>query len=402
MTPVVNTIARIVPVQPVSGSAQRWAPSPETFLGLDALSVGQPVQGRVLSNSQTEATVLIGAQPVRMELPVKVSVGDTLQLVFSGRNPHPVFLLAAIDRPPHVATHFSGAALLLVELMALSPRDKQAPASVHSQNPILDEAPLYPAILAIGLRSALSKSGLFYESHLGNWMNGSYPLAGLLQEPQGRLSFSALAQREGSPDLTDMAASQPRIMNVTTAMSVPSPLPSTPAGHRDPSGRGGRSVADATFTLNDSINPTGGNVLASPVDSPADSESVIAPGMHNLIAQQLQLLENHSLIWRGEAWPGQVMEWEVAREYVEDTSRDGETTSPSAVWATEIKLDLPRLGMITLNIRLDAQCNFDVHLAADDGTASSIMELERPEIMQKLLAAGCNIQSLLVKKDGLS
>jgi hypothetical protein len=396
MTPVLNTVARIVPVQPVSGSAQRWAPSPDKFLGLDALSVGQPIQGRVLSNSQTEATVLIGAQPVRMELPVKVSVGDTLQLVFSGRNPHPVFLLAAIDRPPHVATHFSGAALLLGELMALT-HDKQVPASVHSQNPLLDEAPLYPALLAIGLRSALSKSGLFYESHLGDWINGNYPLAGLLQEPQGRLSFSALAQREGSPDLTDMAAAQPRIMNVTTAMSVPSPLPS-------PSGRGGRSVADATFTLNDRINPTGGNVWASPVDSPADSESVIAPEMHNLIAQQLQLLENHSLIWRGEAWPGQAMEWEVAREYVEDTSRDGETTSPSTVWATEIKLDLPSLGMVTLNIRLDAQCNFDVHLAADDGTSSSVMELARPEIMQKLLAAGCNIQSLLVEKekDGLS
>ena len=134
MTPVLNTVARIVPVQPVSGSAQRWAPSPDKFLGLDALSVGQPIQGRVLSNSQTEATVLIGAQPVRMELPVKVSVGDTLQLVFSGRNPHPVFLLAAIDRPPHVATHFSGAALLLGELMALT-HDKQVPASVHSQNP---------------------------------------------------------------------------------------------------------------------------------------------------------------------------------------------------------------------------------------------------------------------------
>ena len=60
--------------------------------------------------------------------------------------------------------------------------------------------------------------------------------------------------------------------------------------------------------------------------------------------------------------------------------------------------------MVTLNIRLDAQCNFDVHLAADDGTSSSVMELARPEIMQKLLAAGCNIQSLLVEKekDGLS
>jgi hypothetical protein len=340
MTPVLNAVARIVPVQPVSGSTQRWAPSPETFLGLDALSVGQPVLARVLSNSQSEATVLIGAQPVRMELPVKVAAGDTLQLVFSGRNPHPVFLLAAVDRPPHVATHFSGAALLLGELMTLS-RDKQAPAAVHGQNPLLDEAPLYPAILSIGLKSALSKSGLFYESHLGDWMNGSYPLAGLLQEPQGRLSFSA---------------------------------------------------------PNDGIDPAGGKLLASP----ADSESVVAPGMHNLIAQQLQLLENHSLIWRGEAWPGQVMEWEVAREYVEDPSHDGGTTSPSTLWATEIRLDLPQLGMVTLNIRLDAQHNFDVRLAADDGAASSMMELARPEIMQKLLAAGCNIQSLWVKKDGLS
>lgn len=340
MTPVLDAITRIVPVQPVSESAQRWVSSPAAFLDLDTLTVGQSIQARVLNHSQNEATVLIGTQPVRMELPVKVAVGDTLQLVFNGRNPRPVFLLAGIDHPPHVATHLSNTALLLGELTAQS-HDRRAPASVNSPNPLLDGAPRYPAMLAIGLRSALNASGLFYESHLSDWVRGTYPLASLMQEPQAQLSSATPSPREFLQD------PNPKRMSVD-------------------------------------IRPAS--------DQPG------ATDLRPLIAQQLQLLENDRLVWRGEVWPGQAMQWEIAREHEEASPYASEADSPAAYWSTHITLELPRLGEITLNLRLDTRNNFAVRLSAQDEGASALMESARRDVMQNMQAAGCAIQSIAIEK----
>ncbi|MEQ1591660.1 MAG: flagellar hook-length control protein FliK [Thiobacillaceae bacterium] len=362
MTPVIDAISRIVPVQPVSESAQRWASSPAAFLDLDTLTAGQSVQARVLNHSQSETTVLIGTQPVRMELPVKVAVGDTLQLVFSGRNPRPVFLLAAIDHPPHVATHLSNTALLLGELTAQS-RDSRAPASVNSPNPLLDEAPRSSVMLAVGLRSALITSGLFYESHLSDWVRGTYPLASLMQEPQAK------------PQETQAKPHEPQAKLHEPQAQLSSTDPPLRESLQDPNPE--RMSVD--------IRPTG--------------EQPGATDLRPLIAQQLQLLENDRLIWRGEVWPGQAMQWEVAREHEGANPHASEPDSPAANWSTRITLELPRLGKITLNLRLDTRNNFDVRLSAQDEGTSALMESARREVMQDMQAAGCTIQSVSVEKN---
>jgi hypothetical protein len=46
------------------------------------------------------------------------------------------------------------------------------------------------------LKDLVSRSGVFYESHLERWANGSYPLEELLQEPQGKLSRPAQTQTD--------------------------------------------------------------------------------------------------------------------------------------------------------------------------------------------------------------
>lgn len=362
MMPVIDAITRITPVQPVSESAQRWVPSSAAFLELDTLTVGQSVQARVLNHSQNEATVLIGTQPVRMELPVKVAVGDTLQLVFSGRNPRPVFLLAAIDHPPHVATHLSNTALLLGELTAQS-HDRRAPASVNSPNPLLDGAPRYPAMLAIGLRSALNTSGLFYESHLSDWVRGAYPLASLMQEPQAKLQGT----QAQLPEI------QAKLHETQAQMSSTAPLPHESLQDPNPE------------RMNVDIRPT--------------SEQSGATDLRPLITQQLQLLENDRLIWSGEVWPGQAMQWEIAREHEETNPHASEPDTPAANWSTRITLELPHLGKITLDLRLDTRNNFDVRLSAQDEGASALMARARPDIMQNMQAAGCAIQSVLIEKN---
>ena len=345
MSPAVNAIRYIAPVQPVSEPASRWPSFHAAFSGLDTLVPGQSVQGRVLSLTGGEATVMIGTQPVLMELPVKAAVGDTLQLVFSGNNPRPVFLLAATDHPRQTATHFSEAAALLGELTALI-QDRQAPASIPGQTTLLDEAPLSPATLAMGLKTGLEKSGLFYESHLGSWLQGNYSLVGLMQEPQARLSAALLPHE---------------------ALADP-----------DHDAHSGRLLIE--------------NRLASEMPGAAEART--------LITQQLQLLENNRLVWRGDVWPGQAMQWEVARERDEENPHHTEVDVAAANWTTRIALDLPRLGKITLNLRLDAHNHFDVRLAAQDKDAAVLMERSRHEVMQNIQTAGGVIQHFSVEKNG--
>lgn len=395
MPDTVEAIYRILSTRALSGGEQRLPSPPGRPSRLDQLSVGQHVQGKVLGIANGRATVLIGNQPVHMDLPVKAAVGDTFQLVFAGQHPRPTFVLTepgqaasaanpaddiahvpgrvlstnangeavvligdrtvrmelpasvaagdtfrlvfASQPPPpslikndqaaNVSTHFSDAAQVLGAAMKMV-LDRKAPASVSSQTPSLDAWPRNPAALAIGLRLALARTGLFYESHLFEWSNGDYPLSSLLQEPQGRFSDPATVQKNAPP---------------------------------------GMEMADPA----------------------ADADLL------HVIAQQLQLLENHSLVWRGEAWPGQAMEWEVTRHREED-GQPQDSSAPSAMWSTRITIEMPRLGKVIVDIHLDTQGRLDVRLAAGGDTVASLMEPGRADMVRRLVEAGCQVNNLTV------
>ncbi|MCA3861626.1 MAG: flagellar hook-length control protein FliK, partial [Burkholderia sp.] len=67
-------------------------------------------------------------------------------------------------------------------------------------------APLPVAALRAALAQAVSESGLFYESHLAQWLAGQRPLAALMREPQARLA-TVLAPADpdaASHDSTDV------------------------------------------------------------------------------------------------------------------------------------------------------------------------------------------------------
>ena len=53
---------------------------------------------------------------------------------------------------------------------------------------VVEGAPPLPAVCAALLKDAVSKSGLFYESHQAQWVAGEKSLVDILREPQGRLS----------------------------------------------------------------------------------------------------------------------------------------------------------------------------------------------------------------------
>lgn len=383
----VEAIYRILSARAMSAGEQRLPMPPEKFARLDQLAVGQQVQGRVLEIVNGKATVLIGNQQVRMELPVKAAVGDTFQLVFAGQHPRPTFVLAetgrdaknargsetahvpgrvlsmeangeavvligdrimrmplpactragdafrlvfanpaaAADVPANVSTHISDAGQLLGAAAKIA-LDPNSPAQASSPVPLLSERPGSSAALALALRLALARTGLFYESHLFEWSNGNYPLASLLHEPQGSRSEPALLREHLQPG----AAAPP------------------PSGEAE---------------------------------------------LLQLIAQQLQLLENQSLVWRGEVWPRQTMRWEIARQPAEH----GSEAAPQ--WKTRISLDMPRLGRLVADMFLDGQGRLEVRLSGTEN-ALPLIEPRRAEAVSRLAAAGCRVSNFTVVQHG--
>lgn len=205
-----------------------------------------------------------------------------------------------------------------------------------------------PSARALGqaLRAALQTSGLFYESHLTDMVFGRSNPAQLQQEPQARLTRGAAADADGARPRAD-----------TTA----------------PTGRaGGESTATGSTST----------------PAPGAPISGIHQDLTLLVRQQLDVLANQALTWQGEAWPGAPMEWEVERD-----PYGGDPDSAGSTWATRLKLDLPRLGLVDARLNLAGdQLVLQVvapHSAAEINESSDLLR-------SRLLAAGLTLSHLVV------
>lgn len=208
-----------------------------------------------------------------------------------------------------------------------------------------------PSARALGqaLRQALQTSGLFYESHLTDMVFGRTNPSTLRNEPQANLTKDTAAQNAA-----------------TSRARAEAPAASRAGGGADaPSGTGSSST------------PAPGTPVAG-----------IHQDLTVMVRQQLDVLANQSLTWQGEAWPGTPMEWEVERD-----PYGGDPDSATPTWATRLKLDLPRLGLV------DARLN----LAGDQIVLQLVAPLAAGEIndasdqlRSRLLAAGLTLSNLAV------
>ncbi|SAI71208.1 Flagellar hook-length control protein FliK [Bordetella ansorpii] len=236
-------------------------------------------------------------------------------------------------------------------------RPAQAPAAGETAPvaPRADTPP--PAALAQALRSVLQNSGLFYESHLTQMAYGQRTPGQLAAEPQAGMRMP--------PGQADAAASAAR--QAMTDALAPRDTAQQPS-----------STSSATVSLSGGGQPS----------SPAQALASIHPDATLLVRQQLDVLANQSVAWQGQPWPDTEMEWEVERDRTA-----GGTEIEDGHWATRIKLDLPRLGLVEARINL-VDNQLMMHLAAPRSAA----ELSRhgDGLRQRMTAAGLTLTQLNV------
>lgn len=244
--------------------------------------VGDEIQARIESALPGGVfKVLIENQPYRLHLPCDARAGDTVQLMVTALKPLLKFALTEQPGAPVQAARLSDAARFITALLAESGK-LPVSALTASGAPLLHGPPANSLALAAALRGALAESGMFYESHQAQWVNGERPLETLLNEPQARLPLlparaSAMMQA-GVEDINGVPGS-----------------PELPV-HRD----------------------------ALPI-----------------VRQQLETLESRHMVWQGLIWPDQPVEWQIG-----EPPPHAATHPDEPQWQTQLKLTLPGLREI--------------------------------------------------------
>ncbi|WP_028990786.1 flagellar hook-length control protein FliK [Thermithiobacillus tepidarius DSM 3134] len=318
-------------------------PPPEETL---PYAPGQRLPAQVLAPVAPDRfLVAVGARRYEMPLPGGLRAGDKLELVYLGSGQGgPRFLLAKPAASGHEAVALSGDGKFISALrQATQPPAADAPsmepASVRSV-PLLSAGELPPAVrLAQVLTQAIEQSGLFYESHVAGWAAGERPLASLLQEPQGRSSpllqapadHSSESRRPGEQGRADSAAG------------------AHPAA-RDRAGTG--AVASQ---LEHDVR----RAYQEPPPADAAEPASLQIRHADLVQQQLHSLESRQVNWAGQIWPGQHLEWQI-----EERPAAAPGGVEGRVWFTTLKLELPGLGRISVQIQLlDRQVQLRIQAA---------------------------------------
>ncbi|WP_374244310.1 flagellar hook-length control protein FliK [Zoogloea sp.] len=290
----------------------------------------------------------VDGREVTLALPQSVKAGDTLELVVSHVTPRAVF--ATLAQPtagtaPDARPALSQAGKLISFLLTGQPA--AATASLAGGEPLLPAPPASgagAAQLAARLGSAVGQSGLFYESHQARWIAGQLDTASLRQEPQGRLK---------------------------------------PAGPAD---------APATAPPPETAEPAASAPAARP--TAADTPSPIPERLVPLVHQQLDAIATQHMVWQGQVWPGQMMEWEI-----EDPEQDraGADDAAEPYWNTTLRLSLPSLGGVEARLHL-TPAGVAVRLIADSDTTRDALDAGQTRLADALAAANVPLTGLVAER----
>ncbi len=113
-----------------------------------------------------------------------------------------------------------------------------------------------------------------------------------------------------------------------------------------------------------------------------------------IVKEQLATLQTGQLLFHGELFPGQPMEWRIKDR--EGRGRGSDEQEQATPWETSLALTLPKLGRVEVALSLNG-AHLGLVIGADQERAASLLEQGRGELQEQLLAAGFEPGSILVK-----
>ena len=364
------------------------APEQELADRLAGLTAGDKVMAQIqaaLPNGTYRA--LINQRVITLALPFSAKSGDSLELLVTESEGK--MALAVVThreggegKAPRdaVSATLSRTAQFIGQLFSRSenPGEGTKALPLNSNEPIANAPPRTAQDILPLLKQAITQSGMFYEAHQAEWVEGRFAKAALLQEPQGQLS---------APKAFVSAAPEP----------LPQDHPPARIGQDSPPLERdvrGRAPVDAAA-------PPRAEIAESAKASSATTQAIlpqgqpIAPQTHTIVQQQLEALSTQNFAWQGQIWPGQEMRWEI--EENGGHQREAGEDVPAG-WSTRLHLVLPRLGGIHAQLQLRGD-QVVILLSAENAGAATRMQEESENLRQQMHEAGLLLTSIGIARE---
>ena len=367
----VNADAALRPVASIQEIADKLA----------GLAPGQRLSAEIqglLPNGTYRA--LINQRDITLALPFSAKTGDALELEVVSTDGK--LALAVLSRPPgdagktvaeSVPTTLSRTGQLIASLFANASAEKSGgmltATALNSYQPLASSPPATAQDIVLQLKQAIIQSGLFYESHQAEWIDGRFDKNALLEEPQGKLA----------PDQASTARTN-------------APLPNTAQPHPGEPFSAARQATERQQTPLSAHASSADKVNAGA----AQPGQLVAPPVLALVQQQLEALATQNFAWQGQVWPGQTMRWEIeeGKEYKEGAEHQAtESDATASQWQTRLRLTLPNLGEVDAQIRLQGQ-EITLALTASSADTQELLRSATESLRSQLGEAGLALLSL--------
>ncbi|WP_321879570.1 flagellar hook-length control protein FliK [Paraburkholderia bannensis] len=262
------------------------------------------------------------------------------------------------------------------------------------------------AALAASLAQTVATSGLFYESHLAQWLRGQRTPGDLADEPQNRLTGGSqlpLDWHDAADDIDDVfwtdlpSAGQ---QNARAAANAAQGAQQQPAAAF---ARGAQASA-AAFAQENARGTAAalGDTLLPPVHVASGAGAGV--GVHEsllpLVRQQLDLLATGEFRWTGEAWPGVRLDWTIQPEDYDARDPHGgrDPDDDATPWHTRLTLSLPSLGTVDAELTLTG-ATLAVRVQASPGGAQRLTD-NSEALRGRLEALGLSLAGLSIREIG--
>ena len=358
------------------------APAQELADKLSGLVAGQKVMAQIqamLPNGTYRA--MINQRNITLALPFSAKSGDSLELQVTETDGKLALAVVApkegesAKAPPTTTSTLSKTGQLISELFsgASEGKGKAATLPLNGNQPIASAPPAEAKDLLPLLKQAITQSGMFYEAHQAEWVEGRFSKSALLQEPQGKLSSPETL----STPLDEFIGSPAQKPIATAPAATAAPPPARTTTEADQPLQTGSSTAEAGKT-------------SSSQSSSQTPAQIVAPQAQPVVQMQLDALATQNFSWQGQIWPGQEMRWEID----EDGARNNEGSEDGATqWTTRLNLTLPNLGEINAQIRLQGK-QITLSLASDSAETRALMRTASVALRGQLDEAGLTLASM--------
>lgn len=319
---------------------------------------------------------LVAGKMITLALPGSAKTGDVLELTASetrGGTLH-ARLTPSVETPAAPASTADARPMLSQtgQLISQLLTGRYGEAKPLPLAPVISAAPgetLDAIELAPALKQAISQSGMFYESHLKQWVDGARPLQLLLTEPQAALTQPT----QDAPE--PHAQTQARTASETSAQTAQI-RETTVAPARD-------ALVEIRAERNDSLStPQGGLRLP---------ESVTP-----VVLQQLETLATQQAAWQGQIWPGAQMQWSIVDP--DAGQSDGTDDSETILWRSQLRLSLPQLGELQASLTLGPQ-GVSIRLGAAEKHSAELMRDAQGSLQDAFDAAGIPLTLVTIRED---